>query len=194
MSIIAQSATPTGSSVAACVGHGDLFLDELIETPASKLTMIESRRQSKMLDAAAKLCAGCPLQNDCLYDAVIRYDVAGYVAGTTPKQRSAMRIRLRWTVKPESFDGFLGLGSGGQIDRNELLRLRRNNPQQTLESLADQLHCSVSTIKRHLKLARDGEPTEPVLTPIAPSMEQVLAARDDVLSNTQRHTRLAVAA
>jgi hypothetical protein len=44
---------------------------------------------------------------DCLYRAIVDYNVAGYVAGTTPPYRTQIRRRLVIAVEPGDFDTFV---------------------------------------------------------------------------------------
>jgi biotin operon repressor len=81
----------------------------------------------------------------------------------------------------------VGTSSGNQIDHNELLRMRRSNPQQSLESLAERLGCSLSTVKRHLRLARKGEsPSKRSKLRAVPTMAQVLNAKYEVVAGHKR--------
>jgi hypothetical protein len=59
------------------------------------------RRQLALITTAQAACRECPLIIDCLYRAVVEYDVAGYVAGTTAAQRAQIRRRLdvTWSLK-----------------------------------------------------------------------------------------------
>jgi len=40
-----------------------------------------------------KICSNCPVRNTC-FDYALRHNVFGYWAGTTPRVRQAMRVRL----------------------------------------------------------------------------------------------------
>lgn len=106
---------------------------------------------------ATAICGRCPLAAQCLYDAVVRHDVAGFVAGTSPQQRRTIRARVGARVEADNFDTLAGVSASGRlIDRAEVLRLRRSNPDETLEQLALRLGCSTSTVKRHLRKVRAG--------------------------------------
>ena len=84
------------------------------------------------------------------------HDVAGYVGGTTPAQRARIRGRLRITVAPEDFDTLAGVTGGHrQVDHDEVVRLRHAHPDESLETLAHRLGCSLSTVKRHLRRERN---------------------------------------
>lgn len=91
----------------------------------------------------------------CRFDAVVKFDVAGYVAGTTPSERRELRRILNVRVAPEDFDSLAGAFTPNrQINHEDVIRLRNANPHDTLERLAERLQCSLSTVKRHLRKAR----------------------------------------
>ena len=114
------------------------------------------RRRAVALTAqASAACEACPLLTDCLYRAVVGYDVAGFVAGTTERQRAEIRGRLGVRSRPEDFDTLAGVSGGHrQVDHAEIVRLRRAHPDESLERLARRLGCSLSTVKRHLRRER----------------------------------------
>ena len=183
--------------VAACLGHANLFLHPLFDEPQQALSITQRHQVESMAEMADGLCLECPIMERCLYQAVIQHDIAGYVAGTTPAQRTAIRARLHWRVAAESFDSFAGVGSSRQIDHDEILRMRRADPGRTLDDIAQRLGCSLSTVKRHLRQARADAATvqpRPVLKVVPPSAEQVFAARRDVLGHRQPVRHLAKAA
>jgi hypothetical protein len=181
---------------------GNLFLHPLLDdiSPAS-LSDEQLHAQLMMRTRAQAICATCPMASQCLYNAVVRHDVAGFVAGTTAKQRLAIRSRLGWRVKPENLDVFAGVASGHAVDHDEVLRMRKANPNETLDALAERLGCSLSSVKRHLRMARtlgDDEVAAPQLELVPPSAEQVFAATRDVLTGqprrAQKNTTVATAA
>jgi Transcription factor WhiB len=146
-SITSTAEIPT----ARCVELASVFQDPLLEEslPASAPGAVR-RRQMGLMMAAQTACRACPLIVDCLYRAVVEYDVAGYVAGTTPSQRAQIRHRLDITVEPENFDTLAGVtGRHHQVNHSEVVRLRNANPDESLEMLAQRLGCSLSTVKRH---------------------------------------------
>lgn len=166
--------------ITGCVDFADLFQDPRLEEPPAASASAQSRRQYAALAArASNVCTTCPLMDKCLYDAVVNHDVAGFVAGTTSQQRQQIRERLAITVEPEDFDTIAGVTARHrQIDHDEVLRLRKANPHESLETLANRLGCSLSTVKRHLRRARaEGESTITRLRP-APTitMAQVKSA------------------
>ena len=163
----------------ACASSPEIFQDPLVEDPPrSGLTRADRERQSRLVAAARATCGECPLRTACLYDAVVRHDVAGFVGGTTVRQRGEIRRRLGLVVEPEDLDTLAGvIGGARQIDHDEVVRLRRANPDETLEQLAQRLGCSLSTVKRHLRRERH-EPTvrRTAPRPLPTQVLQVFAA------------------
>ncbi len=170
-----------------CVATPEVFLNPLLEDslPAGAGAE-ERRRHAQLVGKAEALCLGCPLMKDCLYDAVVRHDVNGFVAGTTQRQRQEIRQLLRITVEPEDFDTLAGVSARNrQVDHSEVLRLRNANPHESLEMIAQRLGCSLSTVKRHLRKARS-ETAQPTFTVVPPSREQVVQAYLDVVAPKPR--------
>lgn len=143
-----------------CASRPEVFQHPLVEDPPrTTLTRSDREQQTRLLASARGTCERCPVRAACLYDAVVRHDVAGFVGGTTVRQRQEVRRRLAVVVQAEDLDTLAGvLGGARQVDHDEVLRLHRANPDETLEQLAQRLGCSLSTVKRHLRRARD-EPT-----------------------------------
>lgn len=160
-----------------CVRLPQVFHDPLLEEPPVAGAPVEDRRRYTELVAGANTaCQGCPLVVDCLYRAVVEHDVAGYVGGTTARQRVEIRRRLGVVVQPEDFDTLAGvLGGSRPVDHEEVLRIRAAHPDETLEVLAVRLGCSLSTVKRHLRRERN-EPSAPRPVAVRPSRRQVLEA------------------
>jgi hypothetical protein len=178
-----------------CVRFASLFQDRLLEEPpTSSAPAADRHRYRQLTDRAAQVCAACPLRQECLYDAVVRHDVSGFVAGSTQRQRLEIRRRLGVDVGPEDFDTVAGAtGRNRPVDHEEVLRLRRANPDETLESIAHRLGCSLSTVKRHLRRERAAQQEGPV-TPIRgalPTMRQVLAVAAEVITGPVRNLRRA---
>jgi Transcription factor WhiB len=174
---MATSTTSTADhTTARCIELAAIFQDQLLEDPlpASAPGAVR-RRQLALITAARAACRECPLIIDCLYRAVVDYDIAGYAAGTTPAQRIQIRRQLGITVEPEDFDTLAGVtGRHRQVNHAEVVRLRNANPNESLEMLAQRLGCSLSTIKRHLRRERR-EPT-PRIAPARPTVAEVRAA------------------
>ena len=176
--------TNTRDGLLACVENDDLFQNALLDDPAKAQTAAERRLQASLLHRAENLCLDCPVMVDCLYRAIVQHDVAGFCAGTTQRQRLEMRKILGIHVEPENLDSYAGASPAHQVDHDEVLRLRRADPTASLESIAQQLGSSLSTVKRHLRKARRGEPVgRPKVTVVPPSVEQVLDAYRQVVAN-----------
>lgn len=171
---------------AACIDNPALFQHQLLEEPMARRSAENERAFAALSARAAAVCAECPLFRSCLYDAVVEHDVAGFVAGTTPAQRTQLRLALGVRVEPEDFDTFAGVVRGArQLNHDEVVRLRQANPHESLESLAMRLGCSLSTVKRHLRRARQAS-GEVTLGVVKPSMERVLAAFSAVVGSPRR--------
>lgn len=139
-----------------CAEFSSLFQHPLMEEPPNTSAPADDRRQHMMMVRKAEnLCLDCPLMVECLYNAVVRFDVSGFVAGTTAKQRQELRRRLGVTVEAEDLDTLAGVTARHrQVDHDEVVRLRNANPHESLETLAHRLGCSLSTVKRHLRKHR----------------------------------------
>jgi hypothetical protein len=153
-----------------------VFQNPLLEEPLPSSTPAAVRRRYAVLvDQAARACRSCPMIQECLYAAVVEHDVAGYVGGTTPDQRVRIRRALRISVQPEDLDTLAGVtGRHRQVDHDEVLRLRHAHPDESLETLAHRLGCSLSTVKRHLRRERR-TPSVRRAEPPKPSPSRVFA-------------------
>lgn len=142
-----------------CVTFSAVFQDRLLEEPPTgNAAAAERRRYSELIQQAGEVCARCPFREGCLYQAVAEHDVAGFVGGTTQRERNEIRRRLGVQVQPEDFDTLAGVTAPNrQVDHDEVVRLRNANPNETLERIAQRLGCSLSTVKRHLRTARAGQ-------------------------------------
>lgn len=170
----------TVANATACVTYSNIFLHPLMEDSAVPSGRGERREQQMLRNQAEKMCAECPLQAKCLNDAITKFDVAGYVAGTTKRQRMEIRSRLGVHVEPEDFDTFAGVNSGRQFDRYEIYRIRHAHPDQPLSVIAAKVGCSVSTVKRHLRRVEAEGGTAHIGKRPAPSPSQVMAVAEDV--------------
>jgi AraC-like DNA-binding protein len=162
-------------AAARCLELTTVFQDRLPEEPLPASTPgTERRRQLALLATAQAACQDYPLIIDCLYRAVVEYDVAGYVAGTTPPQRAQIRRQSDITVKPEDFDSLAGVTRcHRQVNHSEVVGLRNASPNESLETLAQRLGCSLSTVKRHLRRERR-QPAVRTASP-RPSVAEVVA-------------------
>lgn len=165
--------------------YTNVFLNPLLDDtqPAGKQS---SRREQAMLRAQAeKMCAGCPVQATCLSDAITKFDVSGFVAGTTKRQRQEIRHRLGVVITEDDFDVYAGVNSGRQFDRNEIHRLRVANPNEPLSAIAARVGCSVSTVKRHLRrIEQDG--LAPTPRKVQPTLDQLTKAAAEVKAGHRR--------
>lgn len=170
-----------------CVTAADVFQHPLVEDPASARagdTQLEARR---LVDQAVKLCSQCPGFDNCLYAAVVEHDVAGVAAGTTQAQRARIRRLVGLRVEPEDLGGFVGTArEGSRLSHTEVLRLRRANPDASLETIAEWLGCSLSTVKRHLRRARRETPVVKAALSPRPAMDAVLRAHGVVTGRAVR--------
>ena len=148
-----------------------VFQDQLLEEPLpASAPGVVRRHQLALITTAQAACRECPLIIDCLYRAVVEYDVAG----TTPAHRAQIRRRLDITVEPEDFDSLAGVRRRHrQVNHSEVVRLRNANPHESLETLAQRLGCSLSTVKRHLRRERR-QPSARTAAP-KPTVAEVVA-------------------
>ncbi len=179
-----------------CVEFAALYQHPLVEEPTPASAAVEERRRSLMMTRKAQnLCAQCPNMQQCLYDAVVRYDVTGYAGGATGKQRQEIRSRLGIRVASEDYDTLAGVTAPHrQVDHDEVVRLRNANPDESLETIAMRLGCSLSTVKRHMRKARTAAAvaTKPAPAPL-PEMDQVLDAYAAVVTESQPRKRRRIA-
>jgi hypothetical protein len=173
-----------------------VFQDPLLERlPTGGAPAEDRRRAAELVATAAAACGSCPLAASCLYRAVVEHDVAGFVAGTTPRQRAEIRRRLGVVVHPEDFDTLAGVvGGGRQVDHEEVLRLRAAHPDESLETLAGRLGCSLSTVKRHLRRERTAPSPSPSPSPVRtgrPHLRDVLVVAAEVTAGSRSFSRAA---
>lgn len=164
-----------------CVTASNVFLHPLLEEGVTPSSRGERREQAMLRTQAERLCSGCPMLAQCLSDAVTKHDVAGFVAGTTRRQRQEIRNRLGVQVKADDMDPYAGVNSGRQFDRFEIHRMRTANPDQPLSVIAQKVGCSVSTVKRHLRrIEQEGGLPMPDEATVAPSASEVLAVAQEL--------------
>jgi transposase-like protein len=183
MTVAMTRPAPTPS----CTAATEVFCNSLLEEPLpSSASGAQRQTRTILMTKATETCNSCPLFAKCLYDAVVNHDVYGFVAGTTARQRQEIRAELEVTVEPDDFDTLAGVTSPNrQIDHDEVVRLRAANPHESLESIAQRLGCSLSTVKRHLRRARSGE-VAPRQEAVLPTLEEVLDVYDSVVRRTRR--------
>ena len=139
-----------------------------------------------------EVCASCPLLTACLYRAVVEYDVSGFVAGTTERQRAAIRDQLGVEVEPEDLDHLAGVvGTQRTVDHDEVIRLRRAHPDESLERIARRLGCSLSTVKRHLRKERQQPSATSAPAKRRPTHAEVRRATAEILAENSGSRRAA---
>ena len=177
----------------ACAAYPGLFLDPVLETEPVPSASARVRRQHAVLaSAATEVCAECPLLTACLYRAVVEYDVAGFVAGTTERQRTAIRDQLGIEVAPEDLDNLAGVVGGQRtVDHDEVIRLRRAYPEESLERIARRLGCSLSTVKRHLRRERKQPSDASIAAKSKPTQSDVRRAAAEILVENSGSRRAA---
>lgn len=193
VSIVGRRVEPSEPARPACANAPEIFLDPALEAEPVASAPARIRRQYAVLAAeATEVCAACPLLSACLYRAVVDYDVAGFVAGTTERQRSVIRARLGVTVEPEDFDSLAGVVGGQRtVDHDEVVRLRRSHPDESLERIARRLGCSLSTVKRHLRKERNQPSMSAVRTSPRPTETEVRRATAEILAQNSGNRRAA---
>lgn len=173
-----------------CASVPGVFQDEQLHTPPSPTEMSAAERELLGLKRAAaqRLCAGCPQMIDCLYRAVVQVDVSGFVACTTEHDRAEMRRQLGIEIQQAATTpyGTARVG-GGPVSHEAVMAARHAHPRDTCHQLAERLDCSTSTVKRHLRRAREQQANPVVAAPpaSAPSIDAVLDAFDQLESSRQ---------
>jgi len=179
-----------------CARNVDLYLHPLLEEPPVKSAASKEtwREYESLVLTARESCSGCWLLADCLFKAVAQTDVAGYVGCTTPRERQQIRKLIGVELDSEDFDSVAGArGSRQPIDHNDVLRMRGQHPDDSLEQIASRLDCSLSTVKRHLRRARKEASDDPggkASTVEVPTMEDVFDAFDQVVEGNRSRSRV----
>ncbi len=172
----------------ACVAAAQVFRSPLLEEPlpssasgAQRQARASPRRQGRRVvrpgaRSSPRACTKRSSRTTC--------------TGSSPApppvsvRRSAPSCDV--TVEPEDFDTLAGVTAPNrQVDHTEVVRLRNANPTESLKAIAQRLGCSLSTVKRHLRRARNGEVAEKRATK-APSTDQVLEAYASVIGTSRR--------
>lgn len=173
-------AVATFASAPACAQRPQDYLDERHHFPPARsdLTDREWRALSVRLETVRRDCASCPLLFDCLYRAVVEVDVFGYAACTTAKDREHIRNMLGIELLTDV--GELSPSRPGPLRHDEVITMRRTYPGDTFNQLASRLGCSLSTIKRHLRRARDEAAPDDRPARRTPTVEEVLDCFDQL--------------
>lgn len=181
MTIVADTIAPP------CVSEPETF--EPLHHPPSRreLSAAQWRQYLARRAAAHRQCAGCPMMVDCLYRAIVEVDVFGFVACTTERDRRAIRRELGIDAEVSTTQGF-GVPNlaGGPVSSEAVVAMRQAHPHDTCQQLAERLGCSTSTIKRHLRRAREERDLSVRVEPghrRAPSVDDVLDCFDRLESS-----------
>ena len=184
-----------------CADHEHVYHHPLMEDDPGRGASPEQRQiRTALTRQASAICGSCTHLEACLYRAVVEHDVAGFVAGTTEPQRRRMRSLLSLKVRPDDLDLLAGAPSvGHQVNHAEVVRLRAQNPHMSLETIAQRLGCSLSTVKRHLRRARaeaaaSGERHGAPSTGPRPSRSEVMRVRQQVVAARARKEKQGAAA
>lgn len=168
-----------------CMTYTNVFLHPLLDDTRPVSRESNRREQAMLRSQADKLCSACPLMAQCLTSAITKFDVSGFVAGTTKRQRQEIRNRLGVVVSDDDFDSYAGVSSGRQFDRNEIHRLRMANPNEPLSAIAARVGCSVSTVKRHLRRI-ESEGLAPTQRKVKPTTAAIMRTAAEVKSGARR--------
>lgn len=193
MSAPVERVTGDQFAAAPCAVDVKLYLDPLLEDPPARSSAGKAvwARYERLVSTARTSCAACPLLADCLYKAVVHTDVSGYVGCTTPQERRAIRKQVGISVRAEDLDAYAGTrGERQPVEHEEVLRMRAAHPDDSLETLAERIECSLSTVKRHLRRARRKSDSAPRAdAPEAlPTMDEVFEAFEVVVDQGDRGT------
>ena len=172
--------------VPPCAGKPEAYLDERFQSATTRADVTRGEWEALKQQRADvhRYCAGCPFLVDCLYRAVVEVDVFGYAACTTEADRQLIRQKLGIEILQPSDGPFSVPRTGaGPIDHETVLALRQNHPTDTCSQLAQRLGCSTSTVKRHLRRARETQEQPAPRERRHPTIEEVLDCFDELESS-----------
>lgn len=180
--------TIEGDSVSTpCAEDPQFYLDPYLTAPPPRgeMNAMQRRALTAKRAEAHRRCAGCPALIDCLYRAVAEVDVSGFVACTTESERMRMRRELGIRVHDIIPDLGASRVGVGPVRHEAVLAARAAHPSDTCRQLAERLGCSTSTVKRHLRRAREESAADLVAVPTGgkPSVDDVLDAFDRLESS-----------
>ena len=172
-----------------CANTPEVFQHETLHHPPSRrdLSASEWAQFTARQATVHRQCAGCPMLVDCLYRAVVEVDISGFVACTTERDRQHIRRELGLDVELSPVGAFAVQNlAGGPVSSEAVTQMRQAYPKDTCLQLAERLGCSTSTVKRHLRRAREAQalaqPVEPAQA-AAPSVDAVLDCFDRLESS-----------
>lgn len=176
-----------GTTTPPCAFRPDVYHHEYLHHPPAKTDVSDAEWEllSKTRAAAHHGCAGCPFMVDCLYRAVVEIDVSGFVACTTENDRRAIRRQLGIKLRPHALTPFgAPRVGGGPLSHEVVMTMRQAYPKDSCQELADRLRCSSSTVKRHLRRAREQlEAAAQIPAPHVPSIDAVLDCFDQLATS-----------
>lgn len=165
-----------------CAMAPEMFQDEALLSPPSRreVTAQEWREYQAKKAAAHRRCAGCAVLDACLFRAVVEVDVSGFLACTSEAERREMRRDLGIDVELEQSPYGTARVGGGPVDHESVVAARRAHPDDTNRQLAERLGCSPSTVKRHLRQARENAESGATVVEARPrpTLDEVLDAFD----------------
>lgn len=173
-----------------CASVPEVYQDEQLQTPPARTDMSAADWQQLSVKRASahRQCAGCPMMVDCLYRAVVEVDVTGFVACTTEDDRAEIRRQLGIEIHQSSATpyGAARVG-GGPVSHEAVMTARHAYPKDTCHQLAERLDCSTSTIKRHLRRAREQKLNPSTVVAAASSSPSIDAVLDcfDMLESSR---------
>ena len=184
MTILAEQITPP------CAAVPEVYDDEQLHSPPARTDISAAQWEQLNVKRASahRQCAGCPVLVDCLYRAVVEVDVSGFVACTTEADRQQIRRKLGVQIRQASTVpyGAPRVG-GGPVNHETVMNMRQAHPKDTCHQLAERLGCSTSTIKRHLRRAREAKLVQTTNDPTAdstmPTVDAVLDVFDQLESS-----------
>jgi hypothetical protein len=170
------------SVLTPCAEDPQFYLDDYLSSPPPRGEMNAMQRRALLAKRAEahRRCAGCPVLVDCLYRAVVEVDVSGFVACTVESERIRMRRDLGIRVHESAPDLGASRVGVGPVSHDAVLAARAAHPTDTCRQLAERLGCSPSTVKRHLRRAREEATSKTPVRPVTgkPSVDAVLDAFD----------------
>lgn len=98
-----------------------------------------------------------------------------------------MRTVLGVTVEAEDLDAIAGArGSRQPVDHESVMAMKAAHPDDSLEQIATRLGCSLSTVKRHLRRARQAPTSQAgAVAPVVelPSLDEVFEAFEEIVES-----------
>lgn len=154
---------------AACITRAALFYEAGMDGDDPTMP---GRGATSLFSAAAdqcrELCQRCPAFAECLTTATLGLPVDGFVAGTTPEQRTQLQAILGVETRDVSIDRLAGTAdlpgaSKGDrstpVDYERLAREIRRGPDASNAEIGRRVGCDAHTVARaRHKLAAQPEP------------------------------------